>query len=333
MRLFIISFIFFTTNFSLSQKNELRQKIVESEGKYGIAPVMKSSDDAIIEFDSIPIQLGGQFFNYYCVKKNGMWGVVFVSRYSVIEVIPYQYNNIKNIRNDFRFELPFLYKCGSTQNQNRGIEYMYLSTENKVLKLNSYNHKKDSIIVFTPKIGGREVILDKEYEYLFAPAWKYEVLAKIEKENVQKVTEYFRKNAKGKNINYWQTFDDTYTCVTPKERGAKSLVIYDEFEDSLSIVYEFIEEPNVIYNILLPRGAFCAQYQPLYSGGLHHVLKTTQLRNKKYKHEFFEFKGNKVYEVISKNSITFWTSEKQIFYGINGKRICRFNPKKKMFSK
>src|SRR5690554_2527835 len=109
MRFFIFSLIVFTTNFSFSQEKILRNEIIESEGKFGIKPIMKKSDETIIQFDSIPIPLGGQYFNYYCVKKNGMWGGVFVSRYSVIEVIPYQYNNIKSIRNDFRFELPFLY--------------------------------------------------------------------------------------------------------------------------------------------------------------------------------------------------------------------------------
>lgn len=329
MRFLIISFIFLTTAFSFSQKIELRHKIIESEGKYGIIPDIAYKVDA--QFDSVPVQLGGPYYNYYCAKKNGMWGVIYVSKHSVIEVIPYQYDNIQSIRNDFRFELPFLYKCGSTQRS--GIEYMYLSTENTVLRLNSYNHKKDSIIVLTPQISGKEVVCDKECEYLFAPAWNYYILAKIDKEKVQKVTEYFRMSARGKNINYWQTYDDTYTCVRPTEREAKSLVIYDKFRDTLSVIYEFIEEPNVIYNILLPRGAFCAKYQPMYSGGLHHVLKTTQLSNKKYKHEFFEFNGKKVYEVISKNSITFWASEEQIFYGINGKRICRFNPKKEKFHK
>lgn len=328
------------TNFCFSQRNILGHKIIESEGKYGIIPDERSNQKAIIQFDSIPIQLGGQFSRYYCVKKNGMWGVVYVSSDfdSIIEVSPYLYSNVQSIRNDFRSELLFLYSRGATNQLLYGIGWMYLSTENTILKLNTYSRKKGSIITFIPQINGKEIICDKEYEYLFAPAWTYQVLAKIEKKNIQDVTRYFRNEAEGKNDRYSYNDDVGYNCVKPKERGAKSLIIYDKykFEDSLSVVYEFIEEPDVIYNILLPEGAWCRRFYEknkyYYYRGLHHVLKTTLLKNQKYKHEFFEFNGKKVYEVISKNLITFWTPEEQIFYG-DGKRICRFNPKKEKFCK
>ncbi len=330
MRFLIITFVFLMSNFSFSQKNELRHRVVESEGNYGIIPD-NSSHEISLQFDSVPVQLGGSHYNYYCARKDRMWGVIYVSKYSVIDVIPYRYHNVQSIKKDFRSEVPFLYKCGLTQRFD--IKYMYISAENTVLKLNSYNSKKDSIVVLTPKIDGKEIICVKEYEYLFAPAWSHTVLVKIEKEKVEALTDYFRKDAAGENINYWGSYDERFTRMRPNERGAKSLVIYDTFDDTLSLIYEFTEESeNITYNILLPQGAYCAQYEPYYHGGLHHVLKTTELKNKKYKHEFFKFNGEKVYEIVSKKPITFWTSEEQVFYG-NGKRICRFNAKKNTFSR
>ncbi len=54
---------------------------------------------------------------------------------------------------------------------------------------------------------------------LFAPAWTYQVLAKIEKKNIQDVTRYFRNEAEGKNDRYSYNDDVGYNCVKPKERG------------------------------------------------------------------------------------------------------------------
>ncbi len=155
-------------NFCFSQRNILGHKIIESEGKYGIIPDERSNQKAIIQFDSIPIQLGGQFSPYYCVKKNGMWGVVYVSSDfdSIIEVSPYLYSNVQSIRNDFRSELLFLYSRGATNQLLYGIGWMYLSTENTILKLNTYSRKKGSIITFIPQINGKEIICDKEYEFI-----------------------------------------------------------------------------------------------------------------------------------------------------------------------
>lgn len=268
--------------------------------KYGVLYISGGYETSAL-FDSIPVHLIEQF---YCCKKNGLWGVCFLKEQDSIplEIIPYQYYTIQALKDDCR-ELS-LYKDGDTEKYPACI---YTTTESTVLRLKfiinrlyfgqsgkDYHFPEIKYINFEPQINGKQVIQQKDFEYLF--------IATVRSNYNSKPPTFFlvkteRKNEEnsydnGKNFDLWSR--GSYE----RERKPKALFAYRLENNTFSLMHEFSEESeSCIYDII--------DYSNSYHD-LTFILKSTHLENGSYIHEFLTCNGDKIYEIKSVHPIKHW---------------------------
>jgi hypothetical protein len=174
-----------------------------SKKKYGI---INLGENIEIEpqFDAVPIKLFlNSNFNssdyehsYYCVKKNGLWGIIYLStkNNNFIVCVPFLYQSLADIRSVDFYERHFFdeEKAKRVQYKNKYISCVYYSKPDTVpmqlefiilegetnlpTKWNNTNNKKElnknyipqteRHITFSPTMNGKPVVQQREYEYL-----------------------------------------------------------------------------------------------------------------------------------------------------------------------
>lgn len=312
------------------------------DGKYGILNISYNYEVAP-QFDSIPIRFEELF---YCVKKNGMWGLIFLQEHDsiLLEIIPCRYSTIKQLQLDCR-GLEF-YQDGSRAYP----ACLYAATENTPLKLlfviNRFylgGHfpidQKPPIktIHFIPTLDGKEIIQEHDDEYLIVTDRFYM------DNNTEKAPTFFIIKIQ-RNPNpfpkAWNSYS-SYSSHGIKYRGGrpiKSILTYQFEKDTFSHLHTFPEESeNTQYEIV----------NTYWWGSI--VLKQTHVPNDLYKHEFYSTTGEKIHEVSSKYPIDEWEENYydpiiEFFAEVPPKKgskktdpirkvICRYNLAEKKFRK
>lgn len=338
-----------------------------NSGKYGLIG-LENNIEIEPQFDTVPVKLNldpninSSIYkhSYYCVKKNGLWGVVYFNTKSndFITCIPFNYQRLADIENqnirsvDF-FEL-FTFDKDNTkqfQYQDKYISCVYNTLEDTVhfnfiirdgetnspTKWNNTNNReelnKDYIpptekqITFSPTINDRPVVQEKEYEYL-CTSNIYNIvnsysgnLGKLttplffvlkmdrSKDVVNSEYDLYKRGETKKNVVYSAR---EYTYISPRlnyiNRKPKAISVYRFVNDSFIPLSEFNDEDNTTYEVVTEfmdyKHYYTEEKKVTYSSDF--ILKSTQLEPEKYKHEFYTFKGVKLYEITSKYPIDYW---------------------------
>lgn len=327
---------------------DLKFLTTENEGKYGIIS-LEDNYELEPQFDVPPIKLITNYSEerHYYVKKNGLWGVIYLRENDSVPFvyISYQYQELNEIGKNLRWV---------NMEQGKSSTGFYLTKEDEPLKMEfivkykslgfttekdkdgyyrlneNYIPKYEKHITFIPTMNGKPIIQEKDYEYFCA--------------NYEKIGDtsqfFFILKSKRTNLNdnIYKKEGDMLNRATPN-----SLVIYCLVNDNFNLLSEFTEESEKIrYNIINEHREFNCNF----------ILKSTLLENGKYKHEFFTLERKKTYELISKFPIDYrefpiedwktYSSDWHVlkFYTeIPGKKktkkktVCHYNVKTKQFYK
>lgn len=330
----------------IDRDNDKIPTVTQNNGKYGILR-MGYNYEVAPQFDSIPVRLKEHFF---CVKKNGMWGVIFLQEQDSIplEIVPYQYNSIQQIEDDYRY-LTF-----QVQGGQQYPACIYVTTENTALQLKfiinrfylgygsvRYENElttKIKNINFTPKINGKEIIQQKDYEYFVATSVEYN---SDENNNTTFFVIKSKRHQDDERIKRSFIFSD-YDSFHKSygEKGAiRSILTYQLENDTFTLLNEFSEGKNIRYDVV----------NPTWSWSFGCILKQTIIKSNVYKHEFYTYEGRKIYEVTSKYLIDDWeiirnTSIMEFYTEVPPKKgskksekikkvACNYNLEKKKFYK
>lgn len=284
-----------------------------SEKKYGFIN-LKDGYEIAPEFDNTIVPL--KYKRYYYAKKNGLWGVIYINKYSsgYSVSIPFRYAMIDDIsRNlqsvNFYNRRIFKTKEGNgVQLQDAYIACLYQSSKDSPLQLEFVIYNGESFtptvsnvitkneqlnkeyipptekhITFTPLINNAPVIQQDRFEF---------ICISKSKENVDDTSSWFFIL---KRERKWHRNDNHYVNEIIEAKAIYSYM-YDFTYDRFVPIYNFDEElENINYNVIVkPRDFDC-----------NLILKSTSLENEKFKHEFFTFKGLKVYELISNYPVNY----------------------------
>lgn len=337
-----------------------------SKKKYGI---INLGENIEIEpqFDTIPYKLyTSNGMNYCYAKKNGLWGMVYLKENNSVPLIciPYQYEKLDNLRQELR-------QIDSYNFYGKYPTAFYLTNENELLKIEfivkhvgvglatikdsngsevlnrNYIPATEKQFTFYPKMNGKDIIQQKTFEYICTHN-----LYHYYEDETQPF--FFILKLDRMENNSYNVYE---RGIEKKQNKPKSVGVF--LGDSTATpISEFIEESeNINYEIICDYQTVSEHYGRGWESTLFHtnfVLKSTLLEAGEYKHEFFIFKGNKIYELTSKHPIDYWNFmvEKRMenqqnpdffilkFYTeIQGKKktkqkaVCHYNVKTKQFYK
>lgn len=338
--------------------------ITSKNGKYGIINFQDNYEIAP-QFDSIPLLQVIDYDRFYYAKKNGLWGVIYINKYSsgYSVSIPFRFAIIDDIsRNlqsvNFYNRRIFKTKEGNgVQLQDAYIACLYQSSKDSPLQLEFVIYNGESFTPTVSNVTTRNEQLNKEYipptekHITFTPLinnapviqqdrFEFICISKS-KDNVDDTSSWFfilKRERKGHR-------NDNHYAKEIIEAKAIYSYLYDFTNDRFVPIYNFDEEhENINYNVIVkPRDFDC-----------NLILKSTSLENEKFKHEFFTFEGLKVYELISNYPVNYveyliedyrgetynpdWHVLK-FYTEIPGKKktkkktICHYNTKTKLFYK
>jgi len=331
-----------------SLKNDKIPTVTQNNGKYGILR-MGYNYEIPPQFDTLPIRLKEHFF---CVKKNGMWGVIFLQEQDSVplEIFPYQYDNIQQIEDNYKYLTFWVHggyqypACVYTTTENTVLQLKFIINRfylgwGSVLSENELNNKIKNIN-FTPRINGKEIIQQKEYEYVVATNFEYSTdreknatffVIKLNKSDKSMYSNYYVDCS-----NFNNSYDERYGYV--KKGGIKSILTYQLERDTFILLNEFNEEQGVNYNVV----------DKIWGWNFGCILKQTIIEKSNiYKYEFYTYEGEKIYEIISKYPIDDWeiihnTPIMEFYTKIPPKKgskktesikkvVCKYNLQKKVF--
>lgn len=341
-----------------------------SDNKYGFID-LKDGYEIPPEFDDVLVPL--KYERYYYAKKNGLWGVIYLNKYSsdYVVSIPFRYTMVDDIARNLQYVNFYeqrTFKEGErlgTQLQNKYTACLYESgkdvpfqlefiiydgetfsptvrnVETNKLELNKeYIPPTERHVTFTPLINNTPVVQQERSEF---------ICIHKEKQHVDDMSSLFFIL---KRDRLWDRNDNHYTNEKT-EANAIYIYRYDFSKDSFVSVYNFAEEsPQIKYQLISELLTTDEWKKPPSRYSTDLILKSTKLENEKYKHTFFTFDGTEVYEITSNYPIDYWKFPQrdpnrissyipdegfalEFYTEISGKKktVCHYNVKTKQFYK
>jgi hypothetical protein len=285
-----------------------------SDNKYGFIN-LKDGYEIPPEFDDVLVPL--KYERYYYANKNGLWGVIYLNKYSsdYVVSIPFRYTKIDDIARNLQcvnFYEKRTFKEGEglgTQLQNKYTACLYQSGKDVPFQLEFIIYDGETFSPTVRNVETNKQELNKEY---IPPTERHVTLTPLinntpvaqqerseficihkEKQHVDDTSSLFFIL---KRDRLWDRNDNHYTNEKT-EANAIYVYWYDFSKDSFVSVYDFAEESeNINYTIIVECREFNCNF----------ILKSTSLENEKYKHTFFTFDGSKIYEITSNYPINYW---------------------------
>lgn len=300
--------------------------ITSKNGKYGIINLQDNYEIAP-QFDSIPSRQVIDYDRFFYAKKNGLWGVIYLNKYSsdYVVSIPFRFASIDDITRNLQrvsFYKRRILKNGKEleiQLQGKYISCLYqsgidqplqfefiiyggesfsrtiLNETTKKEKLNKdYIPQKEKHVTFVPLINNNQISQQKEHEY---------VCITKPLNHLDDTTLMFfvlKRNRNGERN------DEHYRN---EQIEAKAIYIYNyDFSKNIFVsVNDFSDETPTDNFKLISEHLITEDWRekPTHFG-IELILKSTLLESSEYKYEFFTIEGKKVYELISKYLINDW---------------------------
>lgn len=318
-----------------------RRIIIQHQNKFGIVPLIYSEKEMDLPFDEEPIHYKD---NFYFAKKDGLWGVINVNARPKKEkdnfriMVSYDYKELTQLTNNIRHLIGISYNPYDSPYSGNGFAGgVFTTTVGKQLIVNDLyfdafaTEDNERYYTLRPTYNGHLVVQDSIYEYLFNEIDEHNnyALIKVKREGLESgrlYGNYFIRNA-ASGTSYIKGPIEPY-----EKNKLRAVITYRKEDDSLVILHAFDEEADSItYDILYSSGTGI-----LYGGsepGFGFILKSTQLKEDRYKHEFFDYYGTLLYSVKSAYPVTRWESSgyPNYMFSYYGRKVCVYNGTSKKF--